>query len=106
MRRRLYLVLPDLASARQTANDLLLARIEDRHMHFLARRDLAQRGPGELLGLRQSGQALLRFADLDSDEDLLEQAREAAAWLSAEFPEHARAHRQRWMAGADQYLRS
>ena len=34
------------------------------------------------------------------------QAREAAAWLSAEFPEHARAHRQRWMAGADQYLRS
>lgn len=41
MRRRLYLVLPDLASARQTANDLLLARIEDRHMHFLARRDLA-----------------------------------------------------------------
>lgn len=41
MRRRLYVVLPDLASARQTANDLLLARIEDRHMHFLARRDLA-----------------------------------------------------------------
>jgi len=39
MRRRLYVVLPDLASARQTANDLLLARIEDRHMHFLSRRD-------------------------------------------------------------------
>jgi hypothetical protein len=38
MRRRLYFVLPDLASANQTANDLLLARIEDRHMHFLARR--------------------------------------------------------------------
>lgn len=39
MRRRLYVVLPDLASARRTADDLLLARIEDRHMHFLARRD-------------------------------------------------------------------
>jgi hypothetical protein len=38
MRRRLYFLLPDLASADQTANDLLLARIEDRHMHFLARR--------------------------------------------------------------------
>jgi hypothetical protein len=38
MRRRLYFLLPDLASARQTANDLLLARIEDRHMHFLAHR--------------------------------------------------------------------
>ena len=38
MRRRLYFLLPDVASARLTANDLLLARIEDRHMRFLARR--------------------------------------------------------------------
>ena len=38
MRRRLYFLLPDLGSAIQTANDLLLARIEDSHMHFLARR--------------------------------------------------------------------
>jgi hypothetical protein len=38
MRRRLYFVLPGVDSARRTANDLLLARVEDRHMHFLARR--------------------------------------------------------------------
>ena len=38
MRWRLYFLLPDVASARATANDLLLARIEDRHMHFLAPR--------------------------------------------------------------------
>ena len=38
MRRRLYFVLPDLASAKQTMNDLLLARIEERHIHCLARR--------------------------------------------------------------------
>ncbi len=38
MRLRMYVTLPDLASARQLANDLLLARIEDKHMHFLARR--------------------------------------------------------------------
>ena len=38
MRRRLYFLLPDVESARRTANDLLLARVEDRHMHFLARR--------------------------------------------------------------------
>jgi len=38
MRRRLYFVLPDVDSARRTAEDLLLARVEDRHMHFLARR--------------------------------------------------------------------
>ena len=38
MRLRMYVTLPDLASAKRLANDLLLARIEDRCMHFLARR--------------------------------------------------------------------
>jgi hypothetical protein len=38
MRRRLYFLLPDLGSAKKTADHLLLARIEDRHMHFLAKR--------------------------------------------------------------------
>src|SRR5256885_6843376 len=44
MRLRMYVMLPDLASAHKVANDLLLARIEDKHMHFLARRgtDLAE----------------------------------------------------------------
>lgn len=41
MKRRLYVVLPDIASAIQTANDLLLARIEDRHMHFLGKRGMS-----------------------------------------------------------------
>ncbi len=38
MRLRMYVTLPDVASARMLADDLLLARIEDRRMHFLARR--------------------------------------------------------------------
>ena len=38
MRRRLYFLLPDIESAKRTADDLLLARIEDRHMRFLAKR--------------------------------------------------------------------
>ena len=38
MRRRLYWLLPDVESARRTANDLLLDRIDDAHMHYLARR--------------------------------------------------------------------
>jgi hypothetical protein len=38
MNRRLYWLLPDVESARRTSNDLLLAKVEDRHMHFLARR--------------------------------------------------------------------
>ena len=41
MRRRLYFLLPDLGSAIKTANDLLLARVEDGHMHFLAKRGMS-----------------------------------------------------------------
>ena len=41
MKLRMYVTLPDLASAKRLADDLLLARIEDRHMHFLARRGTA-----------------------------------------------------------------
>lgn len=37
MRRRLYFVLPDLNSAQQIEKELLLAKIDDPHMHFLAR---------------------------------------------------------------------
>jgi hypothetical protein len=38
MRRRLYFLLPDVLSARRTGDDLLLARVDDRHMQYLARR--------------------------------------------------------------------
>ena len=40
MRRRLYFLLPDIDSARAMLNEMLLARIEVGHMHFLARRDM------------------------------------------------------------------
>ena len=39
MRRRLYFILPDIESARGMLNEMLLARIEIKHIHFLARRD-------------------------------------------------------------------
>jgi hypothetical protein len=44
MRRRLYVVCPDLQCAQQTMNDLLLARIEERHIHVLATRDAPMDG--------------------------------------------------------------
>ena len=44
MRRRLYFLLPDLPSARRTMDDLLLARIEERHIHFLARPGMPMHG--------------------------------------------------------------
>ena len=44
MRRRIYWLLPDLASARRTMDDLLLARIDEGHMHFVAREDADMTG--------------------------------------------------------------
>jgi ATP-dependent DNA helicase RecG len=70
----------------------------------IAQHDLQLRGPGELLGARQSGVAMLRFADISADEDLLNHARLAADELLHDFPEAARAHLQRWMANRQDYL--
>jgi len=44
MRRRIYWLLPDLASARATMDDLLLARIDEGHIYFVAREDADMRG--------------------------------------------------------------
>jgi ATP-dependent DNA helicase RecG len=72
----------------------------------IARRDLDLRGPGEFLGVRQSGQALLRFASLETDAHIVEQAQEAAKTLRDHYPEHARAHLRRWMRDKQDYLRT
>lgn len=40
MNRRLYFILPDVSTAKAVEKDILIARIEDRRMHFLARRDI------------------------------------------------------------------
>jgi len=70
----------------------------------IAQHDLRLRGPGELLGARQSGVPMLRFADISADEDLLEQARSTADDMLRDFPDAARAHLQRWMANKHDYL--
>ena len=72
----------------------------------IARRDLQIRGPGEFLGARQSGDALLRFADLDVDDALLARAREVAPRLLAEHPAAARAQVARWLAGKAEFLKA
>jgi ATP-dependent DNA helicase RecG len=65
----------------------------------IARRDLELRGPGEVIGERQSGDPLFRFADLVRDADLVEAALEAADDLIARDPAAARAHVERWLGG-------
>ncbi|MBM3356572.1 MAG: ATP-dependent DNA helicase RecG [Betaproteobacteria bacterium] len=80
--------------------------IYEHHDGFeIARHDLRLRGPGELLGARQSGVPLLRFADLNADLDLLEQARAAAEPLLREHPDAARRHLARWLGARHEYLK-
>ncbi|KAG1444872.1 hypothetical protein G6F57_017706 [Rhizopus arrhizus] len=62
----------------QIARERLRAMFETSDGFEIARRDLEQRGPGEFLGTRQSGMALLRFADLETDAAIAEDARDAA----------------------------
>jgi ATP-dependent DNA helicase RecG len=71
----------------------------------IARQDLQLRGPGELLGARQSGVPMLRFADLALDLDLLDAARDAAEVLLRDAPEVAKAHLARWLGGRNEYLK-
>jgi ATP-dependent DNA helicase RecG len=72
----------------------------------IARRDLDIRGPGEFLGARQSGDALLRFTDLQHDAWLVQYASSAAQHMLNNFPEAAEAHLQRWLGGREHYLKA
>ncbi|EHP43347.1 ATP-dependent DNA helicase RecG [Cupriavidus basilensis OR16] len=72
----------------------------------IARRDLQIRGPGEFLGARQSGEAMLRFADLNTDAWLVDYAQEAAELMLLRFPEAVEAHLLRWLGGREHYLKA
>jgi ATP-dependent DNA helicase RecG len=91
--------LSELARAR-------LAAIRDSNDGFeIARRDLELRGPGELLGTRQTGLAELRVADLIRDADLLPQVRSTAELLLKENAPCIAPLRVRWIGGAEEYGR-
>ena len=90
----------------ETARDRLKAMAETNDGFEIARRDLDIRGPGEFLGARQSGDALLRFADLATDTVLLEWARELAPVMLDRYPALAERHVQRWLGGKSDYLKA
>ena len=89
-----------------TAKDRLRAMADTSDGFEIARRDLEIRGPGEFMGSRQSGDALLRFADLGADSALLDAARRNAPRLLAEHPAAAAAQVQRWLASRVDFLKA
>ena len=72
---------------------------------IVARRDLDLRGPGELLGTRQTGLAQMRVADLIRDADLLPKIQIAAESLLRQWPQHVEPLIRRWVGHAEQYGR-
>ncbi len=90
----------------EVARARLKAMAETNDGFEIARRDLEIRGPGEFLGARQSGAAMLRFADLATDAKLLAWAREVAPVMLDLHPELAEKHVQRWLGGRAEYLKA
>ena len=89
-----------------TARERLRAMAETNDGFEIARRDLDIRGPGEFLGSRQSGAAMLRFADVATDGDLLDWARALAPRMLDQHPEMAATHVARWLGGKSDFLKA
>jgi ATP-dependent DNA helicase RecG len=94
----------------QVARQRLMTMRETTDGFEIARRDLEIRGPGEFLGARQSGQAMLRFANLETDQWIVEQARDLAQHLLEEengpYSVTVDAHLERWLGGREEFLKA
>jgi ATP-dependent DNA helicase RecG len=69
----------------------------------IAEKDLELRGPGEVLGTRQTGLVQFRVADLVRDADLLPLVQQAAADIGERHPQRAAAIIDRWLAHGQQF---
>ncbi|MGB2832230.1 MAG: ATP-dependent DNA helicase RecG [Methylotenera sp.] len=89
----------------ETARARLKVIYESNDGFAIAQADLNLRGPGEFLGVRQSGVPMLRIADLNRDLALLEAAKNMADQLLDEYPEAVEKHLERWMASAGELVK-
>ena len=69
----------------------------------IAEKDLEIRGPGELLGTRQTGLAELKIADLVRDAVLIPEIQQTAYMIWQKYPDNALALINRWLANREQY---
>lgn len=71
---------------------------------YIAEQDLQLRGPGEVLGTRQTGEMQFKIADLLRDGDLLPEVKRAAELLVSQHPELCERIIQRWLGNNNVYL--
>lgn len=89
----------------ETARARLKVIYESNDGFVIAQADLHIRGPGELLGVRQSGVPMLKIADLERDADLLQVAKLMADQLLKHYPAAVEQHLSRWMGSADEFVK-
>ena len=70
---------------------------------YIAEQDLLLRGPGEVLGTRQTGEMQFKIADLQRDSDLLEKVRDTAQQLLSQYPENCQPLMDRWLGQNHRY---
>jgi ATP-dependent DNA helicase RecG len=88
----------------ETARERLGILRESDDGFVIAEKDMEIRGPGELLGTRQTGQVQFRIADLVRDAALVESVHQAADELTRTHPDHVQPLIQRWLGEAAQYV--
>lgn len=84
----------------ETARARLKVIYESSDGFAIAQADLDLRGPGEFLGVRQSGVPMLKIADLNRDAALLDNAKALAEGLLKDYPIESELHLARWMGSA------
>ncbi|WP_448212469.1 ATP-dependent DNA helicase RecG [Colwellia sp. MEBiC06753] len=87
----------------KTATKRLAVLRESNDGFVIAQKDLEIRGPGELLGTKQTGLADLKIADLVRDQAIIPEVQQHAYLLWKQHPEKAQAIIKRWMGDREQY---
>ena len=87
----------------KTATQRLGVLRESNDGFYIAQKDLEIRGPGELMGTKQTGIAEMRIADLVRDAQLVPQVQSIAEKLWQDYPSHAQAIINRWIGFKEQY---
>lgn len=88
----------------QNAQERLKVMRETNDGFVIAQKDLELRGPGEVLGTRQTGEMQFRIADLLRDQPILSQVQQAAELMLDRYPESVEPLLRRWIADRARYI--
>jgi len=89
-----------------TSRERLRVMRESSDGFYIAEQDLLLRGPGEVLGTRQTGELQFKIADLQRDAHLLPLVKDAALVLIGEYPQLCRQLVKRWLGDNHRYLQA